>query len=445
MPSRPHADERQLRRHVALLCDDIGCRYSGTPAEQRAADYIEGRFLALRLANVHQHRFEFPNWNYTHSELSIRVGGKTRRIAAAMPMCFSPGTGPRGVRGPIAYLQTGAEFDFRRDLRGKIGLVIGSLGLGDPKMMKRVRSAGMAALLTVDSRVPYAWRTTLGAAPQWMEGYDVPTIGVPFLEAERIVRELPARAHAAVEARTFPATSQNVVAEITGSRRPDEVILVSGHHDSVLGIVGADDNGSGVAFTLELARLFARRRPARTIRFVSYGVEEKLSVGSYLYMRSLPPRERARIVLALNADGISSCIGTDMAIVTGSAALERLVRQTWLKRRHPCEVRRAVNPYSDHFPPNIHGIPSILLTRPTIMTEGYWTLHSVHDNPDHVSPAVLARTIDTAAVLLDRVANAARLPFPRAIAPGVMRGVRATARQAYRHPWNPETYRYPTE
>jgi aminopeptidase YwaD len=248
-----------------------------------------------------------------------------------------------------------------------------------------------------------------------------------------------------IEADTFRAMSQNVVGEIVGREKPDEVIVVSAHHDTVLGMVGADDNGSGVIATLELTRMFAKRkqRPRRTIRFISYGVEEKLSVGAYLYMRSLSAREQRRVQFVINIDTIGSTVGTDIVYTTGSPRLEQVARNVWAKRRHPAEVRREVAPYSDHFPLNICGAPSVWLGRPSIGTEGFWYLHSVHDNPLHVSPSVMARTIETAAALLDRAANEPRLPFRREIAPPVMKRVRAIAKQAYRHPWNPGTYRYP--
>jgi Peptidase family M28 len=64
----------------------------------------------------------------------------------------------------------------------------------------------------------------------------------------------------------------NIEAEIRGSR--PEIILIGAHYDSVLGSPGANDNGSGVAATLALARRFAGRKPERTLRFVAFANEE---------------------------------------------------------------------------------------------------------------------------------------------------------------------------
>ena len=440
------ASRAHIRRHWDVLCNQIGRRYSGTDGEQRGADYIENQFRRFGLADVHQHRFEFPNWTYSSGAVYVGRGKRLRKITTARPVCFTRSTPDKGIRGKLVYLQSSGELDFKQDLRGKIGLLIGSLSLGDETVKRRLLRSKLAGLLVVDDRVPYGWTITAGWAPQWVEGYDIPTAGIAYFDAVNLIRlaqDRPLDARITIKAKTFAATSQNVVGQITGSTRPDQVIVVSGHHDCVWGNVGADDNASGVVFTLELARLFARRRPRRTIRFISYGVEEKLSIGAYLYMRSLSAKQRKQCVLAVNADAIATSAGTDVLNVTGTAGLEKLVRNCWRRCCHEADIRRTVNPYSDHFPLNICDTPSVWLSRPSIMTDGFWTLHSEHDNLDNVSPQVIGRTINTTARFLDQVAFAPRLPFTPTIDPQVMRSVRAVARQAYRHPWSPDKFKYP--
>lgn len=66
----------------------------------------------------------------------------------------------------------------------------------------------------------------------------------------------------------------NIAAEIAGSSRPEEIILVGAHYDSVIGSPGANDNASGVAALLEMARLMKMANPSRTIRFVAFVNEE---------------------------------------------------------------------------------------------------------------------------------------------------------------------------
>ena len=67
---------------------------------------------------------------------------------------------------------------------------------------------------------------------------------------------------------------RNLSAEIPGSTRPDEIVIVGAHYDTVYDCPGADDNTSGIAALLELARLLKDRHPARTVRFVAFVNEE---------------------------------------------------------------------------------------------------------------------------------------------------------------------------
>lgn len=431
------ADRRNIQKHWHVLCGQIGRRYAGTPGEQKAADYIEGHFRKLDLSNVHQHRFEFPNWKFSKCE--VRAG--RNRVRSARPLCYSRPTPSRGLTGDLVYLET--PYDLERNLSGKIGLLIGSLSLGDAAFREKLIKTRLKGLLSVDARVPHGWTISQGAAPQWMEDFAIPTMGVSYSDGYDLVKRRPIKVTMRIEAETFPAMSQNVIGEVRGTMEPEQVIVVSGHHDAVWGITGADDNASGVVFLAELARLFAGKRPRRTLRFISYGVEERLSVGAYMYMRSLSRAEQEKIVLAVNADTIASPVGEDQVYISGDRRLARHVQACWSKRKHHLELVPELCPYSDHFPLNICGIPSLWLTRPSVAHGGYWTLHSTHDNISNVSLDVIARTIGTTAAFLKDVAGAPRLPFARRLGQDIMRDVRRVARREYSHPWNPAKYRYP--
>ena len=67
--------------------------------------------------------------------------------------------------------------------------------------------------------------------------------------------------------------SENLEVTRPGKAKPDEIILIGAHYDTVPGSPGANDNASGVAALLELSRGFALRTPGRSVRFVGF-VEE---------------------------------------------------------------------------------------------------------------------------------------------------------------------------
>lgn len=98
----------------------------------------------------------------------------------------------------------------------------------------------------------------------------------------------------------------NLIVEIQGTTRPEEIVIVGAHYDSVDGTRGADDNASGVAGMLALARRFAHARPARTLRFIAWVNEEPPhfqtgTMGSYVYARRCHERGE-RIVAALSLE-----------------------------------------------------------------------------------------------------------------------------------------------
>jgi Zn-dependent M28 family amino/carboxypeptidase len=101
---------------------------------------------------------------------------------------------------------------------------------------------------------------------------------------------------------------RNIEAEIRGTTRPEEVVIVGAHYDSVVGSPGADDNASGVAAMLALARSFAAVRPSRTLRFVAFTNEEPPyfstdQMGSLVYAKQC--RERSdRVVAMLSIESV---------------------------------------------------------------------------------------------------------------------------------------------
>jgi len=99
-------------------------------------------------------------------------------------------------------------------------------------------------------------------------------------------------------------TAANLSVEIRGSRAPDRIVVVGAHYDSVAGSPGANDNGTGVAGVLALARAFRDSKPHRTLRFALFSCEEPphfqtSEMGSLVYAKAC--RERGEDVVAMLA------------------------------------------------------------------------------------------------------------------------------------------------
>ena len=107
---------------------------------------------------------------------------------------------------------------------------------------------------------------------------------------------------------------RNIECEIRGAERPGEVVIIGAHYDSVPGSPGADDNASGVAVILALARLFAGATPKRTLRFVGFANEEPPyfwhdTMGSLVYARKVRQQgDRATAMLSIESVGFYSTV-----------------------------------------------------------------------------------------------------------------------------------------
>jgi len=126
--------------------------------------------------------------------------------------------------------------------------------------------------------------------------------------AAYVERSLAASGHC-VEKQRFEVDGvacENLSVEIRGTSTPDEIVVIGAHYDTVDITVGADDNGSGTAALLALARRFANARPARTLRFVAFVNEEpphfkSRDMGSYRYARAAKERKE-KIVAMLSLE-----------------------------------------------------------------------------------------------------------------------------------------------
>jgi len=132
-----------------------------------------------------------------------------------------------------------------------------------------------------------------------------------------------------VRFRKGPIPLYNVIAELPGSEKPDELVIVGGHLDSWDGATGATDNGTGVCSTLEAARLLtvAGAKPRRTIRFMLWSGEEQGLQGSRAYIKA-HPEETPKISAVLVHDGgtnyVSGIHALDSMVPLFEEGLERL-------------------------------------------------------------------------------------------------------------------------
>jgi carboxypeptidase Q len=281
------------------LTDRVGGRPTGSPANARAVAWALERF---RAAGVEARRepFRMPGlWLERSASATVRGSGVsfTPRVAA---LPFSTGTPPAGLTAPLADAGRGGEEDFRTlgaKARGAF-VLIETEELADldglfreytesGRIESRAIAAGAAGVVYMSSR-PANLLARHNASRGL--GNTHPMLMMERDAAARALRLLRAGAAlsltVALDIQRGPAyQSYNVIGEIRGRTRPEEIVVIGAHLDSWDLGTGALDNGANVAMVLDIARQIRRLglTPARTIRFALWNGEEQNLNGSYGY------------------------------------------------------------------------------------------------------------------------------------------------------------------
>jgi Zn-dependent M28 family amino/carboxypeptidase len=189
----------------------------------------------------------------------------------------------------------------------------------------------------------------------------------------------------------------NTVAEIRGSEKPDEVVLLGAHLDSWDIATGGTDNGTGSIAVLEAARILTASgvKPKRTIRFVLFSGEEEGLFGSQAYAAA-HEKELAKMQAVLVLDN-----GTGK--ITGMALQGREdLRDIWKAMLQPLAaldtlvLRSGNKTGTDHLSFIQYGVPSFNYDQ---LTRGYnWTHHSQVDDYSMVVPRDIAQAATIMAV-----------------------------------------------
>jgi Peptidase family M28/PA domain len=224
---------------------------------------------------------------------------------------------------------------------------------------RNAKAAGASAVLIVNEGTPGRTAPILGTLIR--PGIGIPVLGVSSALGNELARTAGARVRINVSAVTTRTRSVNVIADLPGRRAG--AILLGAHLDSVANGPGINDNGSGSALVLELARQ-ARRlgvRRARGLRFAFWGAEELGLVGSSAYVQSLGARQRAQLLGVLNFDMVGSrnfgrFVYDGDAEPPGSARIEQLFRAYFAAQRQPVD-EISIRGSSDHAPFSQAGVP----------------------------------------------------------------------------------------
>ena len=299
---------------LAVLTDTIGNRLSGTPALDRAIQWAVAEMNRDGLENVHTERVMVPKW--VRGSESAEIVEPARHAIAMLGLGDSVGTTGEGVQAEVLVVRTFEELDAKAaTARGRI--VLFNVPYTTYGETVRFRSTGPsraarhgAVAMLVRAVGPAGLRTPHTGALQYAnDTRKIPAAAISSEDADRLQRMADRGSKIVVRLKMdahvdADAESANVVGEIRGRERPDEVVVVSGHLDSWDVGAGATDDGGGCVVTWEALRIMKKLnlRPRRTVRVVLWTNEENGGRGGLAY-RDQHRAELGKHVLMLESDG----------------------------------------------------------------------------------------------------------------------------------------------
>src|SRR5580700_10159238 len=281
---------------LSYLCDRIGNRLSGSDSLNQAIQWAAAQMKRDGLENVATSAVKVPHW--VRGREDAEMVKPVRHPLSMLGLGGSVATPADGITAEVVPV---ASFDAlnalgRDKVVGKIvlfnvpyegyGKTVVYRGSGASRAAKLgavamlIRSVGSLAMQT-----PHTGALNYSAADP-----KIPAAAITFEDATLIQRLTDAgetvSVHLSMEAHMLPdADSANVMGEIRGREKPDEIVVMGGHIDSWDVGAGAQDDGSGIIAALEAAAVIRKLglRPRRTLRVIFWTNEENGTAGAHAY------------------------------------------------------------------------------------------------------------------------------------------------------------------
>jgi carboxypeptidase Q len=299
---------------LAQLTDRFGPRLSGSEGLERAIDWVLDQMRQDGLENVRGEPVMVPHW--VRGEESAELLEPRRRRLPMLGLGGSIATPRGGITAPVLVVRSFDDLAARgAQARGKI--VVFNAPFTNYGETVRYRSDGAIAAASagavaslIRSVTPYSQQTPHTGAMRYADSVPrIPHAAITVEDAEMLQRMQDRGERAVVRfrmrAQTLPdAPSRNVVAEIRGAERPDQVVVLGGHLDSWDVGQGAMDDGGGSVVSWQALKLLKTLglTPRRTVRVVLWVNEENGSRGGIAY-RDAHRAELDGHVLAIESDG----------------------------------------------------------------------------------------------------------------------------------------------
>jgi carboxypeptidase Q len=298
---------------VAYICDTFGPRLSGSTNLENSIDWILAEMKKDGLENVRGDEVTVPHW--VRGNESVELLEPHFRKLSMLGLGGSIATPPEGITAEVFVVKDFAEL-IKNAARARGKIVVFNAPFTDYSStvlyrtrgaMEAARAGAVASLAR--SVTPFSLNTPHTGGMRYAEDVQkIPHAAITLEDAEMMQRMQDRGQKIVVrlkmEAKTLPpAKSRNVIAEIVGREKPEEIVLVSGHIDSWDVGQGAMDDAGGCVAAWEAVRLMheLNLRPRRTVRVVMWTNEENGLRGAREYREKYKP-DLKNHVLAMESD-----------------------------------------------------------------------------------------------------------------------------------------------
>jgi len=389
-------------------------RVGGTEGEKKTADIIARQFQEMQL-KVEYHDFPLATSHRFSSKMKI-LSPYEKEIAITHRV-ISGGTPATGLIADFKYIDSGGE-RFCDNIEGKIVMTTGNV---DRVLYERLTRHQAAAVIIPMEHNKELLGITFNAdyVKKWGE---LPVCYIGYNDALEMVKKNVTRVYLYIEDESqLDGVGRNVIAEIKGSRLPDEEYIFCGHYDSTLNH-GIYDNAAGTATVLELARYYKQNPPQRTVRFILFSGEELGLRGSKAYLKKLKESESEealkKIKMVFNFDLGGTILGKNVLRVTAGKPLFHYLDA--LNKIEDLDLTIEHDIYSsDNMPFCGEGIPAINFYRQALGLG-----HSWNDSIENIAPGAFEIIGNFAIRLTSSIVNATMPPFKRLVGKEMAKKVR---------------------
>jgi len=408
---------------VESLTTEVGARLAGSEAEQRARKWGEALGGELGFDRVSIEEFSMPFWGRGNLHVSLSKPYDQRLYGTAL----GGGAASKGeIKSEIVYFRSIEELKnvTEGQLEGKVAFVDGDImvksqtgaGYSHANQRRRVgwqhAERGGAVGLLVRSVGSDSHRFPHTGMMSAKEGNwsNIPVVAVSNPDADQIRRLHNLGETMEVNLNSGAkwggdVTSGNVILDLVGSERPDEIVLIGGHLDSWDLGTGAVDDGAGVAITTAAAALISAlpKRPKRTIRVVMFGAEEVGLLGARAYAKKHEDDLTKHVVATESDFGAGSIWQLNSNVSEGATVLIDQIGKVLVPLGIVRGKSDARGGGPDIIPLEAKGVPTIRLNQNGM---DYFDLHHTPDDTlDKINPDELAQNVAAYAATIYLIAD----------------------------------------